>query len=85
MSKYWVPIIMGIIFLIIGVVCLCWPYKIQELAVKKPIFNLGGFNPFLPYMRSAAYIWVLRIIGVLSLLVFVLVVVVVTKTIILGY
>jgi hypothetical protein len=62
-----IPLIMVIIFLIIGTMCLFWPEKIQDYALKWAGQGLGKFNPFLDWMKTRSYIWALRIIGVLAI------------------
>jgi hypothetical protein len=56
--------LLGIVsFLLIGVVCLRWPHKIQQFAIKHS-FKHG---PFLMYVKSGAYILSTRAIGAVSL------------------
>ena len=74
-----IPILTGIIFLIIGAVCLFWPEKIQEFALKWSAQGLGKYNPFLSWMKTRSYILALRIIGVMSIVVFLLAFVVFIK------
>jgi len=74
-----IPILTGVIFLIIGVVCLVWPEKIQEFALKWSAQGLGKYNPFLSWMKTRSYFLALRIIGVMAIVVFLLVFVLVFK------
>jgi hypothetical protein len=82
MKEIFLGILTGLIFLIVGIVCLLWPYQIQKYALSKPIITLGKFNPFLPAMKGKSYIWSLRAVGVLSLIAFVFLVVIVFKMIV---
>lgn len=74
-----IPILTGIIFLVIGVVCLFWPEKIQEFALKWSVQGLGKYNPFLSWMKTRSYIVALRIIGVMAIVTFFVALVVVLK------
>ncbi len=67
-----IPFLTGIIFLLIGVICLFWPEKIQEVALKYSAQGLGRYNPFLSWMKTRSYILVVRIIGVIAIMVFLL-------------
>ena len=66
MEENFIPLLTGIIFLVIGIICLCWPKKIQEHGLKWSNQGLGRFNPFLGWMKTPAYILTLRIIGVVG-------------------
>jgi hypothetical protein len=74
-----IPILTGVIFLIIGVVCLVWPERIQEFALKWSAQGLGKYNPFLSWMKTRSYLLALRIIGVMAIVVFLLTLVLVIK------
>ncbi len=71
MKENFIPIATGIIFLIIGIICLFWSEKIQEYVLKMSEHGTGKFNPFIEWMKSKSYILSLRIIGVLGIIVFV--------------
>jgi len=70
----------GIIFLIIGTVCLVWPEKIQEFALKWSAKGLRKYNPFLNSMKTRSYILELRISGILAIAASLLVLFAVIKT-----
>jgi predicted permease len=55
-----------LVFLVVAVVSLVWPQKIQQLALWQGA-PLLIFNPFRSWTMSRSYIWSLRIIGVLAL------------------
>ena len=74
-----IPLVMGLIFLIVGVVCLVWPEKVQEFAIRWSGQGLGKYNPFLGWMKTRGYIWMLRIIGIIAIGVFILALFVVVK------
>ncbi len=65
-------VITAIIFLAIGVICLFRPEKVQEYGLKWSDRGIGKINPFLSWMKTKSYILSLRIIGILSVGVFVL-------------
>jgi len=73
-------ILTGIIFLIIGAICLFRPDNIQEYALKWSVQGLGKFNPLLGWMKTRNYILTLRIIGVTVIAMFLLVLFVLFKT-----
>jgi len=54
-----------IYFVVVGVVCLIWPYEIQVFSLSHggPVF----YNPFKSWVRTQYYIWSLRSIGILSI------------------
>jgi len=72
MKENLIPVLTGVIFLIIGVACLVWPEKIQEFALKWSAQGLGKYNPFLGWMKTRSYLLMLRIIGVMAIVVFLL-------------
>ena len=79
MKENFIPLLTGIIFLIIGVICLFWPEKVQEYALKWSAQGLGRFNPFLGWMKTGSYIFALRVIGVMAIGTFILAIFVVFK------
>ena len=79
MKENLIPLVLGGIFLIIGFICLFWPEKVQELALKYSVQGLGKFNPFIGWMKTRSYILALRVIGVLALGAFILVLFVITR------
>jgi hypothetical protein len=60
----------GLIFLLIGTVCLFFPKRIQEYSIKsrEHAKGLAKFNPFIGWMKTQNYLLSLRIIGVLAFL-----------------
>ncbi|WP_145025947.1 hypothetical protein [Geobacter argillaceus] len=64
---------------IVGIVCLIWPEKVQEYALKCSMQGVGKFNPFLSWMKTRSYIITLRIIGVAAVIAVALVIYVVFK------
>ncbi|HXJ12651.1 MAG TPA: hypothetical protein VNH19_10290 [Candidatus Limnocylindrales bacterium] len=58
--------LVALFFLAIGVAGLGFPYRIQAAALRKRA-NFWGFqNPFLGWMETQGYIWMLRAIGVVA-------------------
>jgi hypothetical protein len=49
---------------LIGVLCLVWPRRMQRVAIWWA--DLGMY-PFPNFVRSEAYVWVLRLLGVMCL------------------
>lgn len=39
---------------LVGIVCLVWPYRIQEYYLKSP--HVAKFNPFFDWMKTPSYI-----------------------------
>ena len=60
-----------IFFLVVGIVTLGWPEKIQEYALHfyANAKGMAGWNPFEKWMRTSSYILSLRIIGMLAIFV----------------
>lgn len=85
LASIFTGILTAVIFFVAGVICLFFPYKIQKIALKKPAFNLGKYNPFLPFMKTKGYIWMLRIIGIFSLLICLFIILVMIKGFIIGH
>jgi hypothetical protein len=69
MKNIILPILTGVIFLIIGILCLLRARQIQKWALRyyehNP--NEGKWNPFLGYMKSDAYVLVTRVVGIMAL------------------
>jgi len=59
----------AIIFLVIGVVCLFWPERIQQFGLDYYASHRAAarLNPFLDWMKTRGYIVSLRIIGVMAI------------------
>jgi hypothetical protein len=49
---------------VVGCVALVFPKRIQQSAIRN-----GKYNPFKEYTRSKAYVWVLRIGGMLAVVI----------------
>jgi hypothetical protein len=55
--------VVSLFFLAIGVSALVFPYRVQAAALRKCKKFWGFPNPFLGWMGTRAYIWMLRICG----------------------
>jgi hypothetical protein len=53
-------------FLTLGIGCLVFPYRIQAAALRRRAKFWGFPNPFLGWMETKGYIWMLRIVGGVS-------------------
>jgi len=60
--------LMVLIFLIVGVICVSLPYKIQAFALK--LSAQGWAKYILNFIKTRSYIVTLRVIGVFSIGVF---------------
>jgi hypothetical protein len=81
MKETAIVLITGIIFLLIGIMCLFWPEKIQEFGLCYYARHkmISKFNPFLGWMKTPGYITVLRILGAVAIGGFVLAILAVVK------
>ena len=50
--------------LIMGICCIFFPEKIQEIALK---YSENKLNPFLGWMKTKSYIITLRVIGIAAI------------------
>jgi len=66
-------ILPGTIFLVVGFVLLLWAHKIQQYLLTRSVTGWRRFNPFLPWMRTKAYVWTMRSGGFLLIIIFVFV------------
>ena len=59
----------ALIFLVIGIVCLFWPERIQQFGLDYYLDHktAAKLNPFLDWMKTRGYILSLRIIGVMAI------------------
>jgi hypothetical protein len=75
MKENLMAMVTGIIFLIIGIICLLWPDRIQQYSLDYYINHKTAekLNPFLNWMKTQSYIWALRIIGVIGIGAFILI------------
>ena len=53
-------------FLAVGVSTLGFPHKVQAAALRKCKMFWGFPNPFLAWMQTRGYIWMLRTLGAFS-------------------
>lgn len=69
MKENLVALVTGALFLIIGIICLLWPEKIQQYSLDYYVYHKAAekLNPFLNWMKTSSYIWSLRIIGLLGI------------------
>jgi len=74
------PLVTGVLFLIIGLICLFLPEKVQEWGLRWSVQGLGKYNPFLAWMKTRSYIRVLRVIGMIAISVFLLALFVIVKS-----
>lgn len=55
-----------VIFLLVGLVCTLWPERVQSVALKyQPKGSWQALNPFLPWMKTKAYLVFVRLMGFL--------------------
>lgn len=55
-------------FLLVGLACLVFPEKVQAFGLKRNTKFWGFPNPFLGWMKTQEYLWMLRILGFVSTL-----------------
>ncbi|HXV37881.1 MAG TPA: hypothetical protein VEC18_12075 [Myxococcota bacterium] len=71
MSAVGVPgaLALGAVLVAVGAAALLWPERIQRwvLGFYDDARGLARWNPLLGWMRTPAYVWSLRIIGVLAI------------------
>jgi len=81
MKDIWIPLITGVLFLGVGIMCLFCPDKIQQfgLVYYSSHKALARLNPFLEWMRKREFIISLKIIGLMAIGVFALVLYVIVK------
>jgi hypothetical protein len=58
--------LVALFFLALGLVALVFPYRVQAAALRKPKKFWGFPNPFLGFIETQGYIWMLRTLGVVS-------------------
>ncbi len=56
-------VVSELVLLSVGSLCLFWPRRVQEFALA----HLVWYNPFARFMKSQAYVWMLRLMGVMML------------------
>lgn len=59
--------LVALFFFTAGIGGLLFPYRIQAHALKRRAKFWGFPNPFLGWMETRGYIWMLRIVGAVSL------------------
>lgn len=73
MSKLLPVVSLALVFFIVAIMCILFPYRIQSFVIdlysKHP--TLAKLNPFIDWMKSDGYIWSLRVVGVIAFLGFV--------------
>ncbi len=80
MKSNLVDIIAAIVLLIIGVICLLRPHRVQESALKGATQRTWGkYIPFLNWVKTRSYIIFVRVFGVFAIVVSILVLVTVLK------
>jgi hypothetical protein len=60
--------LVALFFFGVGVGALVFPYKIRATALKRRAKFWGFENPFLGFMETQAYIWMLRVVGIFAVL-----------------
>jgi hypothetical protein len=68
-AKILMAIVVGISFLAVGVTSLIWPRRIQKKILARGRYKI---DPFYNWMKTESYIVMLRVGGVISLAVFIL-------------
>jgi hypothetical protein len=67
-----IVIITGLIFFLIGILCILFPQWIQQIATR--VYSDGKgllkFNPLIEWIKTPKYILSLRVIGIISLSIF---------------
>lgn len=53
-------------FLAVGVGAFAFPHRVQAVALRKCKTFWGFPNPFLGWMETRGYIWMIRILGAVS-------------------
>jgi len=56
-----------LVSLFVGIVCVVWPERVQEYALRWSSQGIGKVNPFFDWMKTRSYILTLRIIGVMAI------------------
>lgn len=59
------PLAFSLVMMLVGTVCLAWPSRIQQYAIKSA--SVAKYNPFLKWMKKPAYIVSLRLCGAVAL------------------
>ena len=57
--------------IVLGVICLLWPERIQDFALRWAGQGLGKLNPFSDWMKTRNYILSIRFVGILAILGFI--------------
>jgi len=59
----------AVVFGGVGTVCLLWPTRIQQCAIKSQVGWAGKMNPLKGFLSSPMYLGLVRAVGVLSMFV----------------
>jgi hypothetical protein len=82
MKKVGIVLLLGCFFLATGLFCLFWPEKIRLCAIRYSEMKiLGVVNPYLDWIKSSNFLFSLRVIGILSIIAFLIACYVVIQTI----
>ena len=59
-------ILLASFYTLAGAVCLIWPRRVQSFVLSRSTDVREGYEGLLNFVRSRRYVWILRIVGVLS-------------------
>jgi hypothetical protein len=62
-----IPLAACLALLIFAVLFLRWPEAVQQYALRTSDNRFSKFNPFLNWMKTRQYVWMLRTLGTLAL------------------
>ena len=65
--EFVVSLVIGVCLMAVGLACLFKPHTLQTYVLKNSTNRLTRINPFLNWMRTAQYVWSLRIIGLIAI------------------
>jgi hypothetical protein len=66
-QQFAASLVIAVFLLVVGFSGLFWPDRLRAYALKNSASRVAQFNPFLNWMKTSQYIWSLRIVGVLSI------------------
>jgi hypothetical protein len=72
MKENLIALVTGLIFFIVGIVCIGWPKWIQQKSLDYYIHDKTAekLNPFMGWMKTSSYVFSLRLIGLVCIVVF---------------
>jgi len=75
MKENIIALVIGTVFLMVGIVCLLWSERIQQYTLDYFIHRKidERLNPFLNWMKTREFVWSLRFTGLVGILGFVLI------------